>query len=288
MINIKLAGVPEHFNYPIKRGIKNGSFDRAGFNLTFIEEGSGTGALVHGMHNKEYDLIIALTEGVVADILKNKQSKIVTPYTETPLIWGIYTASDNLEYNDLESLQNARFAISRFGSGSHIMSIVLALNYAWTKKLNFVVTNDLQGTREAFKKNEADVLLWEKFMTKPLVDSGEWRKIGETVSPWPCFVIAASNIFYQENKVNIIKLIAVMQKVIKEFISIEKPWLEIADNYGLQPNDSEQWFHCTAWSLKNEISVQMLDNTVNTLLLAKVIDEVSRANDLVHETSFLT
>ena len=35
--------------------------------------------------------------------------------------------------------------------------------------------------------------MWEKFTTKPLVDSGEWRRVGECVTPWPCFVVAATN-----------------------------------------------------------------------------------------------
>jgi ABC-type nitrate/sulfonate/bicarbonate transport system substrate-binding protein len=32
--------------------------------------------------------------------------------------------------------------------------------------------------------------MWERFMTKPLVDKGIFRRIGDCPTPWPCFVIA--------------------------------------------------------------------------------------------------
>ena len=32
--------------------------------------------------------------------------------------------------------------------------------------------------------------MWEKFTTKPLVDTNTFRHIGDCPSPWPCFVIA--------------------------------------------------------------------------------------------------
>ena len=44
-----------------------------------------------------------------------------------------------------------------------------------------------------FASGNADVFFWEKFMTKPLVDAGRFRRVGEFVAPWPAFVVCASN-----------------------------------------------------------------------------------------------
>ena len=35
--------------------------------------------------------------------------------------------------------------------------------------------------------------MWEKFTTKHMVDTGEWRRVGEFPTPWPCFSIAATD-----------------------------------------------------------------------------------------------
>jgi hypothetical protein len=43
--------------------------------------------------------------------------------------------------------------------------------------LDFVVVGTLQGAIDALPSGQADVFFWEKFMTKPLVDSegsGAW------------------------------------------------------------------------------------------------------------------
>jgi hypothetical protein len=34
------------------------------------------------------------------------------------------------------------------------------------------------------------IILCGTFMTKPLVDKGIFRRIGDCPTPWPCFVIA--------------------------------------------------------------------------------------------------
>ena len=57
----------------------------------------------------------------------------------------------------------------------------------------FEVVGDLQGARKALKNKEADLFMWEKFTTKPLVDSGEWSRVAEVPTPWPCFSVAASD-----------------------------------------------------------------------------------------------
>ena len=51
----------------------------------------------------------------------------------------------------------------------------------------------VEGARRALRDGRASVFMWELFTTKFLVDSGEWRRIGEVPTPWPCFSVAATD-----------------------------------------------------------------------------------------------
>jgi hypothetical protein len=56
------------------------------------------------------------------------------------------------------------------------MAYVNAHNHGWkTDTLQFEIVNTIDGAVEAL--NNA-IILWERFMTKPLVDKGIFRRIG--------------------------------------------------------------------------------------------------------------
>ena len=60
------------------------------------------------------------------------------------------------------------------------MAFVQAENLGWDPKedVQFTVVGNLDGARAALGKGEASAFMWEKFTTKPHVDSGEWRRTG--------------------------------------------------------------------------------------------------------------
>ena len=59
--------------------------------------------------------------------------------------------------------------------------------------MDFEVVNNLDGARSALKSDQAHIFLWEKYTTKFLVDQHEFKRIGEYPTPWPCFVISATD-----------------------------------------------------------------------------------------------
>ena len=70
-------------------------------------------------------------------------------------------------------LENKTVAISRIGSGSHLMSIVNAQNQNWnTENLQFEIVNTIDGAVDSLTSGKADYFMWERFMTQPLVDKG--------------------------------------------------------------------------------------------------------------------
>ena len=133
----------------------------------------------------------------MTELHRHDHSKILATYVRTPLTWGVHVHS-SASYRDVDSLHRAeggaRFAVSRMGSGSHLMAAVDARSRGVDPAhLQYEVVGSLQGARQALAEGQAAAFMWEKFTTKPLVDSGEWRRVGECVTPWPCFVVAATN-----------------------------------------------------------------------------------------------
>jgi len=124
MKTIKIAGVPEHFNLPWHMCIENGEFEEVGIDLQWTDIPEGTGKICQMLRDKETDIAVILTEGMVKDIISGNESKIIQVYVKSPLIWGIHVAA-NSNFKTLEDLKDKKAAISRFGSGSHLMSFVM-------------------------------------------------------------------------------------------------------------------------------------------------------------------
>jgi hypothetical protein len=77
--------------------------------------------------------------------------------------------------------------------------------------------------------------MWEKFTTKPLVDSGEWRRVGECVTPWPCFVVAATNTALEKFGPDLLEVLEVVRREAEhlessphaaETVRLRPRWLE--------------------------------------------------------------
>ena len=169
MKTVKIIGVPEHFNLPWHLAIDEGAFEERGIDLTWTDIPEGTGKMCELLKNKETDLAIILTEGIVKSITEGNKVKIIQEYIASPLLWGIHVDA-NSPYKSLEELKNTIAAISRFGSGSHLMAYLQAKQMGWeTEKLKFNLVNNLKGAVESLTTAKADYFMWERFTTKPLV-----------------------------------------------------------------------------------------------------------------------
>ena len=271
MKKARVGGVPEHFNLPWHQCIQNGSFKKDGVNLSWKDFPGGTGAMCKALRDNEIDIAIILTEGIVKDIIAGNPSKIVKTYIETPLIWGIHVGA-NSNYHDLEHVNGKKIAISRYGSGSHLMSYVNAQNNDWsTSDLNFEVVKNLDGAVEALTQETADYFMWEHFTTKPLVDQGVFRRLGDCPTPWPCFVIAVRDEFLENNKQvldSILNIINNQTSLFKSLPSINK---ELAVKYDQKIEDINEWLKITEWSQK-QISDEVLDKVQHQLFELDILE----------------
>ena len=251
MTKINICGVPEHFNLPWHLCIENNEFRAENLDVNWINVPEGTGKMCQMLRSGETDVAILLTEGIVKDIEAGNPSKIVQIYVESPLVWGIHVAATS-DFYEIYDLQHKKIAISRKGSGSELMAIVHAKSQHWdVSGLNFEIVNTLDGAVEALSNGQADYFMWEKFMTKPLVDSGIFRLIGECPTPWPCFVIAVREGFLKNNDNEIKNLLKVINRQTKIIKSIENITDVFAEKYNLKSKDVAQWLAETTWCQRN-------------------------------------
>ncbi len=221
MTNLKVGGVPEHFNYPWYLTLKNKEYTKENINLRWKDYPGGTGQMCKALRAGEVDIAIVLTEGIIKDIAAGNPSKIVQTFVKTPLIWGIYVGAKS-SFKKIEDLEHATIAISRFGSGSQLMAIVNAYNQGWDiEKLKFKVIGNLQGGIDALTNGEADYFMWEHFTTKPLVDNGTFRRIDDCPTPWPCFVIAVRNEILENNFNEVKKVLDIINAETSDFKNIK-------------------------------------------------------------------
>lgn len=279
--HFKIGGVPEHFNLPWHIAIKEGHFAKQNLAVTWQDFPGGTGAMTKALRSGDIDIAVLLTEGIIADIVKGNPSTIVQIYIQTPLTWGIYTAGNNTIKSE-EDLKHQKFAISRNGSGSHLMAYVAAQARGWNPQedMDFEIVGNMDGARVALKENRAQGFMWEKFMTQPLVDSGEFKKVGEFPTPWPCFVVAVRNEVLTTSGPEIGNLLDVIRQVGHAFKQNPETPKMIAEHYKLQEEDATEWLKGTEWASTEEVPFEMLEKVQSHLLELGIIETTISSDEL--------
>ncbi len=244
---LRIGGVPEHFNLPWRQAVARGAFESAGLGVDYREVAAGTGEMTRALRAGELDAALVLTEGAVADVLNHDACRLVKIWVGSPLTWGIHVAAGSA-LRRLGDIRGARYAISRFGSGSHLIAIVDAATRGWaTDAMEFVVVDDLAGAREALAGGRADVFLWEKFMTQPLVDAGEFRRVGERAVPWPAFAVSASRTVIASRGDELKRVLTIAERSARNLSRRLHAAAEIAAEYGLQQAEASAWLRTVRW-----------------------------------------
>ena len=280
MKQIKIAGVPEHFNLPWHLSIENGDFEKENIDLQWTDVPEGTGKMCQMLRDGTTDIAVILTEGIVKDIVAGNPSKIIQVYVESPLIWGIHVAAKS-NYKTVADLENTKVAISRLGSGSQLMAFVNADNQGWkTENLQFEIVNTIDGAVEALTNGAADYFMWERFMTKPLVDKGIFRRIADCPTPWPCFVIAVRDEILEKQPEIISKIIKIINETTQEFKDIPSIDKTLALNYNQKIEDIQEWLSLTQWS-QITLTEKVLNKIQNQLFQLKIIDKKGTFDEIV-------
>ena len=274
MKTVKIVGVPEHFNLPWHLCIENGEFEAENIDLQWKDIPEGTGKMCQMLRDGEADMAVILTEGIVKDIVAGNPSKIVQIYVQSPLMWGIHVAAKS-DFQTVKDLKDKKFAISLLCSISQLMAYVNAHEQGWeTDNLQFEIINTIDGAVEALTNGTADYFMWERFMTKPLVDKGIFRRVGDCPTPWPSFVIAVRNEFLKKNPKIVENILEIINRTTEDFTQIPNIDKTLSGLFDQKIEDIQEWLKLTQWSQKN-LTEKAFIKIQNQLFDLGIIDKKS-------------
>ncbi len=261
---VRIAGVPEHFNVPWRLAVEEALFDSLDVEVEWVDEPSGTGAIMRGLADGTYDLATPLTEGAITAIANGNLSRIVSTWVTTPLLWGIHVAATG-DLTEVADLAGRPVAISRMGSGSELMTRVLYDQQGWDIDEDaWRIIDNLDGALTALPAGEADVFLWNKSMTQPHVDDGTFRRVGVLPTPWPSFVVAVGERLRAEaGLAQSICQIAIARAAGLRMDHGAVPL--IAERYDLEIDGAAEWFDQARWATDVGVDESMVADVAATM-----------------------
>jgi ABC-type nitrate/sulfonate/bicarbonate transport system substrate-binding protein len=246
-LKLRIGGVPEHFNLPWHLATGSGRAAESGLDVHWTDYATGTGSMLADLAAARLDLAVLLTEGAALGLARGLPIEAVSLYTTSPLIWGVHVPPSSTA-RTIADLRGARFAVSREGSGSHLMSLALGIGQNWPlPELRYEIVNDLPGAIAAFRDGRADVFLWEHFTTEPVVAAGDFRRIDDFIAPWAAWTICASAAAWQQHRSAIESLIGIVAAEAGRLAAAPDAAATIAERYGLQSEAVRDWLGRTQW-----------------------------------------
>lgn len=255
---IRIGGVPEHFNVPW-RDVVAGRDD-----TVWRDVPAGSGAMAALLRDGELDVAVMLTEGAVSAIAAGVDARIVGTHVPSALRWGIHVRAGST-INAAAALRGARFAISRYGSGSHLIPLVFARAQGWpTGELEFVEVGDLAGGCAALLEGRADVFFWEQFMTQPHVDRGELACVDVFTPPWPSFVVVAHRAWLSAD-CGIAELVAAVGARCAQLAGDPATPARLSAEFGMTEADARTWMGLIDWTCTRRISRVAIERASDAL-----------------------
>lgn len=281
---VRVGYIPEHFSTPIQFAQAKGYFTENGISVDLIPFLSGSGHLIQSLKNDEIDIAIGLTEAFVrglADTEKDEVLKyqIVGTYVNSPLNWAVSTGINRDDVNSLEQLEGGNIGVSRIGSGSYVMSYVLALDQGFKKSppfRDFPVCHTFEQLRKSVNNSSCDAFMWEYFTTKKYYDNPkELKMIGNIYTPWPSWVIVRNTKLSQDVT---LKFTKGLDQGISYFNENHEEAIKyIHENLDYTEEDAREWIKTVEFNDGGcHIFVDgpnVIEKTINVLSTARVLKQ---------------
>jgi len=273
MSRISIGGVPEHYNLPWQLAAERDIFSSAGLDVSWTVYAGGTGAMTAALNAGELDLAILLTEGFISAVNQGLRARIAKIYIETPLPWGIYTGANSSHKKINFNIPNT-FAVSRLGSGSHLMPSIHALEFgAPLKDEQFHVVNSLMGAAEQLKAGNSDFFYWEQYMARPFVHSGHFRQVGKFSAPWSSFLVVMSDEALEKKKESVLKLLQIMNEECIRFKQDNASVIHLSKRFEMTISEAREWLQYNQWNLSLEVdyrSISLAADAIGKLLSTRI------------------
>jgi hypothetical protein len=287
---LRVGYIPEHFSTPLHFAQKHFDLD-----AELISEPFGTGALTARLKDKKddygIDVAIGLTEGFVADLGRSKAAGkeagygLVGTYVQSPLCWAISTGKERKDINSVADLRGKKVGVSRIGSGSYVMSYVLADQQGWLQQskepFGVEVIGDFAALRKSVRRQSGvkptEFFMWEHFTTKHFWDNGELKRINEIYTPWPSWMIAARD----PTDERLQRLAEKLNQGVQWYRDQREESVDhITGTMHYSKEDAEAWMKTVEFSGDvRGVDPGVVDNTVSILRKAGVLGEDSGGSE---------
>jgi hypothetical protein len=138
--------------------------------------------------------------------------------------------------------------------------------------MEFVVVDNLDGARKALANGNADVFLWERHMTQPLVDAGEFRRVGQREVPWPAFVVSVRRQILDTHGQPIRAVLDIVARYADNLRRRKSAPSLIAETYGIRLADAEKWLGGVRWGTGYRCPAAALARVATALGKQQVVD----------------
>lgn len=244
MKNLRITGVPEHFNFPLISALQE--IDSNIQPLWSYSPG-GTGEMIEKLMNQEVDAAVLLSEGFF------KSQEYLKPvfvdfYISSPLVWGIHNRYES-NLNEIAKPNKIDALISRPHSGSHLMLHVLANREEWKTLPKTKIIGNLQGAIDYNATLPPEyIFLWEQFTTAPYCKPGGFKCIDSIPTPWPAFCIALRpDILNDFSRKNLQEFFAELKHSVLNRVFGDVITEDIAHFSGLDERNVMDWREQTEW-----------------------------------------
>ncbi|KAA8643062.1 hypothetical protein EYZ11_008897 [Aspergillus tanneri] len=306
---IRIGYVPEHYLSPLHLSLRSAALLTVPFTIALVPFPSGTGHMITSLREGEIDLAIGLTEGWVAGLAGKAQAqkdaasggyKMVGQWVDTPLRWAIVTGREREDIQSVADLKDKRVGISRPGSGSHIMSFVLAQKQGWQPDtLTPVPLGPFQALRNGVTgadapEPSAEFFMWEQFTTKPYFHATAenprppLKKFDEIYTPWPSWMIVASTAVFpnpeQDDKLR--HLFRLFDHGIRDFEADPSQVVRLLGTGELgctyTEDDAKEWLKDVRFVHGTRgVDRKMVESVVDVLKVAGVIDSNMSSDEAI-------
>ena len=140
------------------------------------------------------------------------------------------------------------------------------------------MVNSIHGARKALRDDRAQVFLYDAASARHLVDAGEWRRIGEFVSPWPSSVaIVASDAALTQHGTTLLQLLETVRSEAAALRRSPRCAATLAVMYGATDAEMADWLQGgIRWSVTPTISHAVVAQVTDQLVQAGLISEEQR------------
>jgi hypothetical protein len=150
---------------------------------------------------------------------------------------------------------------------------------------DFVIIGNLEGARKALASQQADLFMWEKFTTKPFVDSGEFKFLGECRTPWPCFVVVATDEFINNQNESLHEVLDIINQSCHDLKSNQEAVDLIAWRYQIKLADAMQWFSELEYAARPQISEAYMNDILAKLKQFSIIDSIPEIEEICYSAN---